>query len=493
MDEPTRQTVLSEKDQFRFLKRLPWEKITIWAIFIFLLYLLQSFFTIIFLTFILSYISWNLVNYTVRRLNLHDPAGVWRRIFTVLVFLIFIALILGAGFLVGPRVVEQGNLLVKQLRVLIPARGNHAQSPELQARAVLADITDEGRREELRRSGEYDARLAELAGMIRRIRGTEGGGGNPGESDKAKPDGGPAVPPQDLRYHFEKFLESVMGKNKFEEFQQSPEYATTYSQLGANLQEFITTSIPSFVDFVGLALKKIINYVLDFLLSIVFSFLMVFSLPNIARKIPKLRESKIGRFYSEIAPSVVAFSQSMGRAFQGQAIIALCNTALTLVGMEILGIPNAAVLSVIVFVCSFIPVLGVFISSIPICLVAIQKGGIILAIEAAGLITLIHMFEAYLLNPRILGTVMHMHPLLVLVLLFTFEHFFGVWGLLLAVPAFHYLFYQVILGRKPDWLRAREKPDPPDREGEAPGETTTPGGPPAPPVGDHPMAPESGS
>jgi hypothetical protein len=85
--------------------------------------------------------------------------------------------------------------------------------------------------------------------------------------------------------------------------------------------------------------------------------------------------------------------------------------------------------------------------------VAIQKGGIILAIEAAGLITVIHLIEAYLLNPRIMGSVMHMHPLLVLVLLFIFEHFFGVWGLLLAVPGFHYIFYQVILGRKPSWMK----------------------------------------
>ena len=51
------------------------------------------------------------------------------------------------------------------------------------------------------------------------------------------------------------------------------------------------------------------------------------------------------------------------------------NTVLTLIGLLLLDIPLVAMLSVIVFVCSFIPVLGVFISTMPIVLVALNAGG----------------------------------------------------------------------------------------------------------------------
>ena len=138
----------------------------------------------------------------------------------------------------------------------------------------------------------------------------------------------------------------------------------------------------------------------------------------------------------------------MGMAFQGQAVIALVNTALTTVGLVVLGIPNPIALSVIVFFCSFIPVLGVLISSVPIVLVSLQHGSVLLAIEAVIMVTVIHLIEAYILNPRILGSVMKMHPLAILVILFVGEHFFGIWGLLIAVPLFHYMFNHVIL-KKP--------------------------------------------
>ena len=40
--------------RFRFLEWLPWEKLTIWALFLLLVYSLRSFFFIVFLTFIIA-------------------------------------------------------------------------------------------------------------------------------------------------------------------------------------------------------------------------------------------------------------------------------------------------------------------------------------------------------------------------------------------------------------------------------------------------------
>jgi len=61
---------------------------------------------------------------------------------------------------------------------------------------------------------------------------------------------------------------------------------------------------------------------------------------------------------------------------EAQAVIAIMNTVLTLIGLAILGVPSLAVLSLIVFLCSFIPVLGVFISTLPVVLVALNSIGV---------------------------------------------------------------------------------------------------------------------
>ena len=126
--------------------------------------------------------------------------------------------------------------------------------------------------------------------------------------------------------------------------------------------------------------------------------------------------------------------------------------------MSMLGVPHRTFLCSIVFICSFIPVVGVVISSIPIAVVCLQlPGGLVLALEMVGCILIIHFIETTLLNPKIMGDMLKVHPLLVLVILLVGEHFFGVWGLLLGVPVSVYIFRFVILRETSGLLPAENR------------------------------------
>jgi predicted PurR-regulated permease PerM len=146
----------------------------------------------------------------------------------------------------------------------------------------------------------------------------------------------------------------------------------------------------------------------------------------------------------------------LGRAFEAQLIIALFNTFLTAIGIQLLGLDQQiAFLLLIVFLCSFIPVAGVFISSVPICLVALQTGGLQLVVLAIVLITIIHLIEAYILNPRIYGSRMHLNPVIVLMILTIGGKLFHVWGFILGVPVFTYIFGHAI--RRPVVVEVQQK------------------------------------
>jgi predicted PurR-regulated permease PerM len=448
---------LREQDPFRFIKRLPWEKITIWAIFLLLIYLLRDFFDVLFLTFIISYIAHNLVTWACERMGIGDkPSHPLRYLNTVLVFLVFLGLLTGAGWLVLPKVFEQGKRLGEQAQDLIPAASRPLASED-RADAVLRDTLGEKAYGDFRDTPGYYPLRAELTQVFRRLPGHEGAARDFKKEEAIlprldlKPENGEVTPHlrpvqrRDIRYHLDNILKAGMGRARFEEFQASPSYELTYGRVVTSLQNTATENLPVFADLLTTVATKIFTYSMHFLISIIFSFMIVIGIPRFGKAVQSLEESRLSEFYREITPSIVSFGRSMGMAFQGQAVIALVNTALTLVGLVILGIPNPIALSVIVFVCSFIPVLGVFISSAPIALVALQGGGILLAFESLVMITIIHVIEAYILNPRILGSVMKMHPLMVLVILFAGEHFFGIWGLLIAVPLVHYLFNHVIL------------------------------------------------
>lgn len=181
-----------------------------------------------------------------------------------------------------------------------------------------------------------------------------------------------------------------------------------------------------------------------FLLSLLFSFLIVLDLPRLYRGVISLEQSKLGFIYREVAGTIRDFGNVLGRALEAQFMIAMINSVLTAIGVVALGLgANVAFLSLIVFVFSFVPVLGVFISSVPICLIALQSSGLMTMLLAIILITIIHLVEGYVLNPRIYGSYMRINPVIVLVILTIGAKLFQIWGLLLGVPVCTYIFNRI--------------------------------------------------
>jgi len=107
--------------------------------------------------------------------------------------------------------------------------------------------------------------------------------------------------------------------------------------------------------------------------------------------------------------------------------------------MAILGIQPLLLLTTIVFLFGLIPVLGVFISSVPIILIAFNSHGLTLALIALGMIVGVHLLEAYVFNPRIYAARFHLNPVIVLIILLVGHEMFGVWGMLLGIPVTTYV------------------------------------------------------
>ncbi len=150
----------------------------------------------------------------------------------------------------------------------------------------------------------------------------------------------------------------------------------------------------------------------------------------------------IAAFFSSLPPPryqgayralVRTVDDGLAGVIRGQLMICLVNGALTWLGMVVLGIPYALLLASVAAVLSLIPIFGTIVSSIPIVLVGLTQG-VEVAILALAWIVLIHLVEANVLNPLIMGTHAEMHPVIIIFALLAGEHSFGVWGALLAVP-----------------------------------------------------------
>lgn len=190
-------------------------------------------------------------------------------------------------------------------------------------------------------------------------------------------------------------------------------------------------------------LEKGIHYIGWFFLAMLFSFLILLDLPELSLGTRRLRYTKLAETYKETADSIILFANVVGENFRAQLMISAINTTLTAIGLYVLGVKAVALLCTIVFICGLIPVLGMIISSVPIVLMAVNSGGICLGLWALLMIILIHMLEAYVLNPRIVSSVMHINPVMTLIILYIAHSLFGMWGMLLGVPVAVYFYRKI--------------------------------------------------
>jgi predicted PurR-regulated permease PerM len=235
------------------------------------------------------------------------------------------------------------------------------------------------------------------------------------------------------------------------------------SRVGILVQQFFglgdhsegQNKVNQFLDLVRGVGGRIASIASAFLLALLFSFLIVLDLPRLSASVRSLERSRLDFVYREVAGSIRDFATVLGKSLEAQFAIAVLNSILTAMGVAVLGLGSSmAFLTVIVFLCSFIPVLGVFISSVPICLIALQSSGLTTMLLAILMITIIHLIEGYVLNPRIYGSYMRINPVIVLFILTIGAKLFQIWGLILGVPICTYIFGHVIQRSEQEALEA---------------------------------------
>ncbi|SFF65594.1 Predicted PurR-regulated permease PerM [Fontimonas thermophila] len=380
-------------DQFYRLNR----KALIWLALAVVLWLLRDFFGLVFLTFVIAFFAMPAAR------RLHERLRLPYRAALVVVYLLFLGALAGFGRFVMPNIVNEGTRLVANLGAI-------------QQRLIELDQ---------RFATEYPALHQLFSGYLRSLL-----------DSQAAQQMHERLTEQRLALEAEPAADDAAAERRRRELLLAEE-KLLIEALFREQAERLRKLTPHLINFVYQATATMA-------LALLFSFLILIDLERLQRLVRALQGSRLHDVYAEAAGPLVRFTQVIGQGLRAQAMIALTNTALTLLGLLLLGIPSIAVLSMIVFVCSFIPVLGVFISTVPIVLVALNTGGVELALWSVVMIVVIHAIEAYGLNPLIYGRTLQLNPVLTLIILFVAYHVFGIWGMLLGVPTARYLLSDVL-------------------------------------------------
>jgi predicted PurR-regulated permease PerM len=125
---------------------------------------------------------------------------------------------------------------------------------------------------------------------------------------------------------------------------------------------------------------------------------------------------------------------TFGGYMRGQLLIALFHGVSVTIALLVLRVPLAAALGVLIFLGSFIPLIGLTITgALAVAVTLLEHGGVTALIVAAVIIVLIQA-EAHLLQPFIMSRSVHVHPLAVILAVVAGTTLAGIAGALIAVP-----------------------------------------------------------
>ncbi|WP_279345617.1 AI-2E family transporter [Streptomyces sp. AP-93] len=119
---------------------------------------------------------------------------------------------------------------------------------------------------------------------------------------------------------------------------------------------------------------------------------------------------------------------------RGTMIVAMIDAVFIGVGIYFLGVPLAVPIGVVIFLSSFVPLVGAVVSGALAVVVALVTEGVFTALMALMVVLVVQQIEGHVLQPFILGRAVRVHPLAVVLAVATGGTVAGIGGAVVAVP-----------------------------------------------------------
>jgi len=230
---------------------------------------------------------------------------------------------------------------------------------------------------------------------------------------------------------------AVEAQDRLEAFQQ--ELDRRFPELKrVKVGETITKSTTAFVDQ---QLERFPNIVFN-----VVTLLTVFVLIPIITWYLLLESRAIKRFVIGLVPNryfepalnlLYRVDQHLSRYLAGLLIDAVVVGALLSIGYSLIGVQFAVAIGISSGFVHLVPYLGPVFGAVVALLVTVLESGLTVKLLYVVLVaSAVHLFDSLLIQPLVLSKTADLHPLTVLMILIIGGSTFGIWGMLLGVPAF---------------------------------------------------------
>ncbi|GAA0601815.1 AI-2E family transporter [Virgibacillus siamensis] len=231
--------------------------------------------------------------------------------------------------------------------------------------------------------------------------------------------------------------------------EQLPHLLKMYREFVYSLYEY-TAFLPEHVhDKMDELLFEMETYVENLLTNLVRGFTKIFDMIILLTVIPVLvfyflkDFSKMKEFMKRWVPEkyrddlsqfVHSLDDSLGNYFRGQLLVCLVVSIVAFVFLYFLNINYALLLAVFIGITNLIPYFGPIIGAVPVVAITAATASELVLVVIIGLFV-IQIIEGNLLTPYVMGKSIQIHPVAIIFALLVGGEFFGIIGMILAVPA----------------------------------------------------------
>lgn len=127
--------------------------------------------------------------------------------------------------------------------------------------------------------------------------------------------------------------------------------------------------------------------------------------------------------------------QVLRAVVKGQFLVALVLSALYMAGFSLIELPSGIAIGAIAGICRVVPYLDVMVGlCLSIIVILTQGSGLAVFLGVLVVVAVVQSLDGMIITPRIIGDRAGLHPIVVIASVFCFGSWFGLLGVLLAVP-----------------------------------------------------------
>ena len=192
------------------------------------------------------------------------------------------------------------------------------------------------------------------------------------------------------------------------------------------VNNFTSENLTGIVEKLSSSIKVVSNFVLGILIA----FYLSLDFKNVNKYVSILVPN---RFHEDIKKITTPLNEMLRNYVNGTLLSCLFVMILSLIGFLISGVSSPLLFAIFCAITNLIPYFGPYIGGIPVILIGFTMNPYV-GFGCLITVVLVQFLEGNILNPLIVGKAVDLHPVVLMLSLLVFEYFFGIFGMVIAVP-----------------------------------------------------------